>query len=62
VRGMDGGHSTEQYVHVLACVECVRISSATARGWRAYRIDDPAEDEEPALAFYCPVCARAEFG
>ena len=32
------------------------------RRWRSYRIDDPTEDEEPALAFYCPVCAEREFG
>ena len=28
-------------VHVLACAECPRFSSATARGWKAYRTDDP---------------------
>jgi hypothetical protein len=48
-------------VHVLACAECPRVSSATARGWRAYRVDDPELDEPPALAFYCPDCARREF-
>lgn len=49
-------------IHVLACVECPRVSSVTARGWKAYRIDAPLEDEPPALAFYCPVCAYIEFG
>ena len=48
-------------VHVLACAECPQVSSATARGWRAYRVDDPELDEPPALAFYCPACARREF-
>lgn len=46
-------------VHVLACAECARVSSVTARGWKAFRVDDPADDE-PQLAFYCPVCARRE--
>lgn len=49
-------------IHVLACAECPRVSSFAARGWRAYRTDDPLEDELPALAFYCPVCAYIEFG
>ena len=60
--GMDGGRSTEQDVHVLACVECRRVSTFYARGWKAYRTDEPDEDEPPALAFYCPVCAYVEFG
>ena len=55
------GDGVEQAVHVLACVECPRVSSATARGWRAYRVDVPEEDEQPALAFYCPACAEREF-
>ena len=49
-------------VHVLACVECPRVSSFSARGWKAYRTDDPENDEPPALAFYCPECAEREFG
>jgi uncharacterized protein YlaI len=48
-------------VHVLACAECPRVSSATAAGWRGYRSDDP-ETEPPRLAFFCPECARREFG
>lgn len=48
-----------QEVHVLACVACPRVSSVTARGWKAYRVDEPLEPE-PALAFYCPDCARRE--
>ena len=46
----------------LECVECRTVSDATAWRWRSYRIDDPTEDEEPALAFYCPFCAEREFG
>jgi hypothetical protein len=49
-------------VHVLPCAECPRVSSVTARGWKAYRTDDLELDEPPALAFYCPDCARKEFG
>ena len=46
----------------LECVECHATSDEAARHWRAYRIDDPTENEPPALAFYCPVCAEREFG
>jgi hypothetical protein len=53
---------TNEDVHVLACAECPRVSSITARGWKAYRTDDPLEGEAPRLAFYCPECARHEFG
>jgi hypothetical protein len=45
-------------VHVLACAECLRVSSATADGWRGYRSDDPEKEEPPRLAFFCPECAR----
>jgi hypothetical protein len=48
-------------VHVLACAECPRVTNS-GRGWKAYRVDDPTEDERPELAFYCPACARREFG
>ena len=62
----DGAHSKDtrgRYVPVpFECVECHAVSDATAWRWRSYRIDDPTEDEEPALAFYCPVCAEREFG
>jgi hypothetical protein len=48
---------------VISCTECGAVSvSSAGRAWRAYRIDDVELDEEPALAFYCPVCAVAEFG
>lgn len=57
--GMDPGTFTD--VHVLACVECPRVSSVTAKGWRAYRTDDPELEEPPKLSFYCPECARREF-
>jgi hypothetical protein len=55
---MKGGRSAEEDVHVLACAVCPRVSSVTARGWKAYLMDDPWTDAEPTLAFYCPACAR----
>ena len=50
--------------HPLFCIECGTESAPapSAHGWRGYRCDDPDLDEPPALAFYCPVCAVAEFG
>jgi len=48
---------TASDIHVLACVECPRVSTATARGWKAHRVDDPDEEGPPELAFYCPACA-----
>jgi hypothetical protein len=47
-------------VRVFGCAECPRVSSASARGWRAYRVDDPDEGGPPEIAFYCPDCARRE--
>jgi hypothetical protein len=46
----------------LECIECGALSEGDAFAWRGYRIDDPYEHEEPALAFYCPSCAYREFG
>jgi hypothetical protein len=48
-------------VHVLACAECPRVSSVSARGWKAFRTDDPEAHELPQLSFYCPECAQREF-
>ena len=49
-----------KHVHALACVECFDVST-TARGWKAYRCDDPETHEPPRLAFYCPECSQREF-
>ena len=43
------------------CAQCGCLSGLRWAGWRAYRTDDPEYDEPPALAFYCPGCAEAEF-
>jgi hypothetical protein len=51
-----------EHQRVVACLECGCRSDAGWTGWRAYRVDDPELDEPPALGFYCPACARAEFG
>jgi hypothetical protein len=40
---------------ILVCVECGRVSTARASGWRALVAD---EDE---VAIYCPGCAAREF-
>jgi hypothetical protein len=56
------GSEVESAVHVFGCAECPRVSSAFATGWKAYRVDDPQDDGPPGLGFYCPDCARREFG
>jgi len=50
--------------HVLRCVECGANSGGDdAWGWRGYRVNDSDELEPlPAVAFYCPRCAKREFG
>jgi predicted RNA-binding Zn-ribbon protein involved in translation (DUF1610 family) len=60
--GTDGLSRLMSALGVVACVECRRIGDPEWCGWRAYRFDDPELDEPPALAFYCPACAEAEFG
>ena len=40
--------STTSDVHVLACAECPRVSTITARGWKAYWTHD--EDETSTSA------------
>jgi hypothetical protein len=46
----------------LKCVECGGTSGWRARGWKAIRCSDEEQDDPPELAFYCPLCAWAEFG
>jgi Zn finger protein HypA/HybF involved in hydrogenase expression len=57
---MGADREISEDVHVLACAECPRVSSLTARGWKAYRVEAPERDEPPQLAFYCPECAAKE--
>jgi hypothetical protein len=58
---METDHTPVDGVHVLACAECPRVSSITARGWKAFRVENPETDEPPELAFYCPGCAEEIF-
>jgi hypothetical protein len=46
----------------VRCQECRAVADESAKGWRAYRREDPVEDDEPILLFYCPACAEREFG
>ena len=57
-----GSHDVTRppHVPVLVCVECACLSGLRALGWRGYRID-VEEDDEPALAFFCPTCAARAF-
>lgn len=57
---MDTDRRTSGDIRPFGCAECPRVSSISARGWKAYRVDDP-EDDAPELAFYCADCARKEF-
>jgi hypothetical protein len=52
----------QREANVATCIECQTMSGLRWTGWRAYRVDDPELDEPPALALYCPRCARREFG
>jgi len=55
---MDRDRDAAEAVHVLACTACPRVSSAAARGWKAYRVDDAFL---PTVAFYCPACEPDPF-
>jgi hypothetical protein len=54
---VERGPAAEWDVHVLACAKCPRVSTVTARGWKAFLVGDPVEDDRP-LAFCCPACAE----
>jgi len=62
IQSVDTDRRTSGDVRVFGCAECPRVSSVSARGWKAYRVDDPEQDGPPQLAFNCPDCARQEFG
>ena len=42
------------------CLECGAVAAGEAKGWLAYRADEPGD--APSLVFYCPECAEREFG
>ena len=58
---VDTDRRTSGDVRVFGCAECPRVSSVSARGWKAYRVVDPDEGGQPELLFVCPDCARREF-
>jgi hypothetical protein len=58
---VDGDSSNYTRVRSVVCIECGEPSGVTWTGWQAYRVDEPLSDELAQLAFYCPVCAFAEF-
>ena len=55
---MESDREADEAVHVLACTACPRVSSADARGWKAYRVE---KEFLPILAFYCPACEPEGF-
>jgi hypothetical protein len=47
----------------LVCDGCEVRSWGAATGWRAYRSDDPEDDDdEPEVLFFCRQCSEREFG
>jgi hypothetical protein len=56
---VDTDRRTSGDVRVFGCAGCPRVSSVSARGWKAYLVDR-AEGGSPELAYYCPECARRE--
>ncbi|HSC91500.1 MAG TPA: hypothetical protein VLB86_07595 [Gaiellaceae bacterium] len=45
----------------LECVECGRVETAAAAGWKAY-VADGHEFPASEVLVYCPGCAEREFG
>jgi hypothetical protein len=58
---VDSDRRTSGDVRVFGCAGCPRVSSVSARGWKAYLVDYRDEDKAPELVYYCPDCARREF-
>lgn len=46
----------------MTCVECGRVATETARGWRAYLVESEEDATRDESVFYCPDCAIREFG
>ena len=57
---MDTDRRTSGDVRVFGCAECPRVSSVSARGWKAYLVGG-TEHEPRTLAYYCPDCAPEGF-
>jgi hypothetical protein len=56
------GEERNEWTRRVVCVECGIGSGVLWRHWQAHRTDELFGGEEPRVAFYCPVCAFAEFG
>lgn len=46
----------------VICVACGGSSGLDWRGWLAYRVEDPENQDPPELGFYCPTCAARDLG
>jgi len=46
----------------LTCSECEVEADECARGWLAYLVDLPDDEDEVELIAFCPMCAAREFG
>ena len=44
---------------MLRCEEC-RCVSRGAKGWLAFIVDLPDDDDPPEVTTYCPPCAHRE--
>jgi hypothetical protein len=62
IRSVDTDRRTSGDVRVFGCAECPRVSSVSARGWKAFWVADTDEGWPPALLFVCADCARVELG
>jgi len=51
--------SAEQLALIPQCEECLGVWMPAVARWQAQWIDDGPEER---LLFYCPACARREFG
>jgi hypothetical protein len=56
---METDRRTSGDVRIFGCAACPRVSSVTARGWKAYRTYDADGSEQPELLYHCPDCARS---
>jgi len=58
---VDASNRDRQQVNVATCAKCGILSGVYWAGWRAYRTDEPEQDDSPALVFRCPRCANGGF-
>jgi hypothetical protein len=49
-------------VDELRCVECGRLPTTGADGWKAEIGDDLRDDDLPEVLRFCPECWQREFG